>query len=247
MKEIELLNKVVLITGASRGIGKAIAKELAERGAIVIGSSTSSAGADFITKYLSPYGGWGVVLDVTNIDSCKNLINSIKKESSGPHILVNNAGINCDSLMVRMKDQDWSSVINTNLSAIFHICRAVMPNMIKNHWGRIVNITSVVGFIGNIGQANYAASKAGITGMSSVLAKELGSRNITINCVAPGFIDTDMTRSLNKDQIDSLIEKIPLRRLGNVNDIAKAVAFLVGPDSSYITGTTLHVNGGMYF
>ncbi len=247
MKEMELSNKVALVTGANRGIGRAIARELAERGATVIGSATSESGAKVITEVLSAYGGMGVVLNVTNKSACKALVEFIKKENSGIHILVNNAGINSDALMIRMKDENWDSVINTNLSSIFWTCRAVLPCMTRARWGRIVNITSVVGFIGNIGQTNYAAAKAGVTGMSRALARELGNRNITVNCVAPGFIDTDMTRSLNKAQVDLLIEKISLKRLGNVNDVAQAVAFLVGPNSEYITGTTLHVNGGMYF
>ncbi|UOF93878.1 MAG: 3-oxoacyl-ACP reductase FabG [Bordetella sp.] len=244
--KLDLSNKIAFVTGATRGIGKTTAEELAKRGAVVIGTSTSIDGANSITKNLSSYGGKGVVLDVTDAQACELLINKIQKENSGPHILINNAGITSDSLMMRMSDKDWDSVIETNLSSVFRISRSVLRGMLKNRWGRIINITSVVGFNGNRGQVNYAAAKAGISGMSKALVRELGNRNITVNCIAPGFIDTDMTRSLNSNQLELLIEKIPLGRLGTTNDIAQAVTFLASEESSYITGTTLHVNGGMY-
>lgn len=243
---MELKDKVALVTGATRGIGKAIAKELAERGATVIGTATSEAGAQAITEALAPHGGRGVVLDVTDAQACETLIDTLGKDNGGPHILVNNAGITRDSLAMRMKDDDWSAVIDTNLTAVFRMSRAVMRSMMKARWGRIINVTSVVGASGNAGQANYAAAKAGVAGMSRALAKELGSRNITVNCVAPGFIDTDMTRALSESQTSALLTQIPLGRLGAATDIAQAVAFLAGPQASYITGTTLHVNGGMY-
>lgn len=243
---MELKDKVALVTGATRGIGKAIAQELAERGATVIGTATSEAGAKTISEALASFGGRGVVLDVTDAQACEALIEALGKESGGPHILVNNAGITRDSLAMRMKDDDWSAVIDTNLAAVFRMSRAVLRSMMKARWGRIINVTSVVGASGNAGQANYAAAKAGVAGMSRALAKELGSRNITVNCVAPGFIDTDMTRALSESQTAALLTQIPLGRLGAATDIAQAVAFLAGPQASYITGTTLHVNGGMY-
>ncbi len=244
---MKLENKVALVTGASRGIGQAIAKELAKCGAIVIGSSTSKEGVKTIDSDLKLYNGWGVILDVTNEQACNKLIHGLNNENNSPTILVNNAGITRDSLAVRMTNDDWYKVIDTNLTAIFRISRSVLKNMIKARWGRIINVTSVVGFSGNSGQVNYAAAKSGITGMSRALAKELGSRNITVNCVAPGFIETDMTHhSMSKKQIESLLEKIPLGRLGNTNDVAKAVAFLASPNAGYITGTTLHINGGIY-
>lgn len=243
---MDLKDKVALVTGATRGIGQAIAQELAERGATVIGTATSEAGAKTISEALAPFGGRGVVLDVTNAQACEALIEALGKESGGPHILVNNAGITRDSLAMRMKDDDWSAVIDTNLAAVFRMSRAVLRSMMKARWGRIINVTSVVGVSGNAGQANYAAAKAGVAGMSRALAKELGSRNITVNCVAPGFIDTDMTRALSESQTAALLTQIPLGRLGAATDIAQAVAFLAGPQASYITGTTLHVNGGMY-
>jgi 3-oxoacyl-[acyl-carrier protein] reductase len=243
---MELKNKVALVTGATRGIGKAIAQELAERGATVIGTATSEAGAKTISEALASFGGRGVVLDVTDAQACEALIEALGKESGGPYILVNNAGITRDSLAMRMKDDDWSTVIDTNLAAVFRMSRAVLRSMMKARLGRIINVTSVVGASGNAGQANYAAAKAGVAGMSRALAKELGSRNITVNCVAPGFIDTDMTRALSESQTAALLTQVPLGRLGAATDIAQAVAFLAGPQASYITGTTLHVNGGMY-
>ena len=242
----ELEGKIALVTGATRGIGKAIAAELAARGATVVGTATSEAGAQTINEALDPLGGRGVVLDVTDTKAAEALIETLGKEGGGPHILVNNAGITRDTLAMRMKDDDWDAVIDTNLAAVFRLSRAVLRGMMKARWGRIINVTSVVGASGNAGQANYAAAKAGVAGMARALARELGSRNITVNCVAPGFIDTDMTRVLGEDQHAALLQQIPLGRLGDPADIAHAVAFLAGPQAGYITGTTLHVNGGMY-
>ena len=246
----ELTEQVALVTGASRGIGRAIAAELAERGATVIGTATSEAGAAGITRALASLtgrsGGKGIVLDVRNATACDAAIDAIQKEFGSLGILVNNAGITQDTLAMRMKDDDWNAVIDTNLSAVFRLSRGVLRGMIKARTGRIVNITSVVGSAGNAGQANYAAAKAGVAGMTRALAKEVGSRSITVNCVAPGFIETDMTKGLSSLQIETLTSQIPLARLGKPEDIAAAVAFLVGPQAGYITGTTLHVNGGMY-
>ncbi len=244
---MDLKDKVALVTGASRGIGKAIAQELAARGAFVIGTATTEAGALGITEMLAPQGGRGVVLNVTDVPACDALIDALGKETAGgPHILVNNAGITRDTLAMRMKDEDWDAVLETNLTSVFRLSRAVMRSMMKARWGRIINITSVVGSSGNPGQANYAAAKAGVAGMSRALARELGSRGVTVNCVAPGFIETDMTSELGESQTAALLGQIPLGRLGSATDIAHAVAFLASPNASYITGTTLHVNGGMY-
>jgi 3-oxoacyl-[acyl-carrier protein] reductase len=243
---MDLKDKVALVTGASRGIGKAIALELAARGATVVGTATTEAGAQAVTEMLAPHGGRGVVLNVTDAPACDALIDSLTKEAAGLHILVNNAGITRDNLAMRMKDEDWDAVLQTNLSAVFRLSRAVMRGMMKARWGRIINITSVVGSSGNPGQANYAAAKAGVAGMSRALARELGSRGVTVNCVAPGFIETDMTSALDEGQTSALLGQIPLGRLGSAADIAHAVAFLASPNASYITGTTLHVNGGMY-
>ena len=243
---MDLKDKVALVTGASRGIGKAIALELAMRGATVVGTATTDAGALAVTEMLAPHGGRGVVLNVTDVPACDALVDVLTKQPGGLHILVNNAGITRDNLAMRMKDEDWDAVLQTNLSAVFRLSRAVMRGMMKARWGRIINITSVVGSSGNPGQANYAAAKAGVSGMSRALARELGSRGVTVNCVAPGFIETDMTSTLDDTQTAALLGQIPLGRLGSAADIAHAVAFLASPNASYITGTTLHVNGGMY-
>jgi len=242
---MDLQGKTALVTGATRGIGQAIALELAQRGACVIGTATSQGGAEAISQVLSAHGGRGVVLDVTDASASDALLAELAKEGA-PHILVNNAGITRDALAMRMKDDDWSAVIDTNLTSVFRLSRGVLRGMMKARWGRIVNITSVVGASGNPGQANYAAAKAGVAGMTRALARELGSRGITVNCVAPGFIETDMTRALDENQVQSLQTQIPLGRLGVPADIAHAVGFLVSPQAGYITGATLHVNGGMY-
>lgn len=244
-----LKNQVALVTGASRGIGRAIALELAKQGATVIGTATSEAGAVAITDYLTTAGanaGKGMVLDVNDAAGCNALVDHIQKNYDGLSILVNNAGITQDQLALRMKDEEWDAVIATNLTAVARLSRAVLRGMMKAKSGRIINITSVVGSTGNPGQMNYAAAKAGVAGMSRALAREIGSRNITVNCIAPGFIDTDMTKSLNEQQISALLSQIPLSRFGLPEDIANAAAFLASPQASYITGTTLHVNGGMF-
>lgn len=246
MSTLPLDSKVALVTGATRGLGRAIAEQLQALGATVIGTATSEAGAASITEALAASGGRGVVLDVNDAQACDALVAELTKESGGPHILVNNAGITRDNLMMRLKDEDYDAVLDTNLKAVFRLSRAVIRPMMKARSGRIINITSVVGYSGNPGQANYAAAKAGVAGMSRALARELGSRNITVNCVAPGFIDTDMTRALNEEQKAAILGQIPLGRLGAAQDIANAVAFLAGPQAEYITGTTIHVNGGMY-
>ena len=243
-----LKGQVALVTGASRGIGRAIALDLGREGATVIGTATSEAGAAEIQKILdaAQVQGWGAVLNVTDAASCDAVMREIEKRFGAVSVLVNNAGITRDNLAMRMKDEEWDAVIETNLKAVFRLSRAVMRGMMKARHGRIINITSVVGSSGNPGQANYAAAKAGVAGMSRALARELGSRNITVNCVAPGFIDTDMTRALPDAQRDALLGQIPLGRLGHADEIAAAVAFLASPRAGYVTGTTLHVNGGMY-
>jgi len=243
-----LENQLALVTGASRGIGRAIALELGRRGAFVIGTATSEAGAKAISDALSDAGvaGRGEVLDVTDAARCEALVDAIQKEKGAVSILVNNAGITRDNLAMRMKDDDWQAVIDTNLGAVFRMSRLVMRAMTRAKYGRIINITSVVGSSGNAGQANYAAAKAGVAGMTRSLARELGSRNITVNCVAPGFIDTDMTRSLSEQQTAALLQQIPVGRLGQPEDIANAVVFLAAPQACYVTGVSLHVNGGMY-
>ncbi|MFZ4759834.1 MAG: 3-oxoacyl-ACP reductase FabG [Burkholderiaceae bacterium] len=243
-----LAGRVALVTGASRGIGHAIALELGRLGATVIGTSTTEAGAAGVTAALEAAGaaGRGAVLDVGDVAGTDALIDAIGKGDGPIAILVNNAGITRDNLAMRMKNEEWASVIDTNLSAVFRLSRAVMRPMMKARWGRIVNVTSVVGASGNPGQANYAAAKAGVAGMTRALAQELGSRGITVNCVAPGFIDTDMTRALDATQTAALVQRIPLGRLGEAHDVAAAVGFLCSPAAGYVTGTTLHVNGGMY-
>jgi 3-oxoacyl-[acyl-carrier protein] reductase len=237
-----LEGKIALVTGASRGIGRAIAVELQKRGAKVIGTATGEEGA----KAISDAGLIGKVLNVRDTAQTDALLAAIQKEIGDIAVLVNNAGITRDNLALRMKDADWDEVIETNLKSVFRLSRAVMRGMMKARWGRIINITSVVGASGNPGQANYAAAKAGIVGMSKSLAQELGSRNITVNCVAPGFIDTDMTRALPEEQRQALLARIPLGRLGLPEDIAAAVAYLASPAAGYVTGAVLHVNGGMY-
>ncbi|MDQ1834812.1 3-oxoacyl-ACP reductase FabG [Massilia scottii] len=243
---MKLENQVALVTGASRGIGKAIALELARQGATVVGTATTESGAEAISAYLAEFGGKGAVLNVTDAAACSAVVDEVQKGFGSLSILVNNAGITQDQLAMRMKDEEWDSVIATNLSAVGRLSRAVLRGMMKAKHGRIINITSVVGSAGNAGQMNYAAAKAGVAGMSRALAREIGSRNITVNCIAPGFIDTDMTKALSAEQHTGLLTQIPLGRLGAPEDIAHAVAFLAGPQAAYITGTTLHVNGGMY-
>ncbi len=246
---MNLQNQVALVTGASRGIGRAIAIELARQGAQVVGTATSEAGAANISAYLAevrPNAGVGMVLNVTDVASCNDCVATVQKEYGSLSILVNNAGITQDQLAARMKEEEWDNVISTNLNAVGRMSRAVLRNMMRAKFGRIINITSVVASSGNPGQINYAAAKAGVEGMSRALAMEIGSRNITVNCIAPGFIDTDMTKSLNEQQVASLLQKIPMARFGMPEDIAAACAFLASPQAAYITGTTLHVNGGMY-
>jgi 3-oxoacyl-[acyl-carrier protein] reductase len=241
-----LTGEVALITGASRGIGAAIADRLAQAGARVIGTATSETGARAIGERLGAHGGVGRVLDVTDGVAVEALIDAIAAEFGGVSILVNNAGITRDQLLLRMRDEDWQAILDTNLTSVFRTCKAVLRGMLKARKGRIVNIASVVGVTGNPGQANYAAAKAGIIAFSKSLAREVGSRGITVNVVAPGFIDTDMTRALGEEQRKTLLGQIALGRLGQPQDIAEAVWFLVSPAAAYITGETLHVNGGMY-
>ena len=243
-----LQNQIALITGTSRGIGKAIALKLGKDGATVIGTATTDEGVKSISNYLNEAGikGKGIILNVNDTDQIRNLFTEIRKEFGEVTILVNNAGITRDDLLVRMKDEKWDEVIGTNLKAIFRLSREVLRSMMMARSGRIINIASIVGSTGNAGQSNYAAAKAGILGLSKSLAREVGSRNITINCVAPGFVDTDMTRALSEKQQQDLLQHIPLKRLGEPEDIASAVAFLASPSAGYITGSTLHVNGGMY-
>ena len=239
--------QVALVTGASRGIGRAIALALAAQGMKVIGTATTDAGAAAIAEALAAYPGCaGRCLNVNDGPGIDAAVDAIVKEHGGLHVLVNNAGITRDTLSMRMKDDDWDAVIDTNLKAVFRVSRAVIRPMMKQRFGRIINITSVVGASGNAGQANYAAAKAGVAGMTRSLARELGSRGITVNCVAPGFIDTDMTKALTDAQTGALMAQIPLGRLGQASDIAHAVAFLASPNAGYITGTELHVNGGMF-
>jgi 3-oxoacyl-[acyl-carrier protein] reductase len=241
-----LKGEVALVTGASRGIGAAIADELAAQGATVIGTATSESGANAISQRLAAKGGAGRVLDVNAPGAIEALVEAIGKDFGGLSILVNNAGITRDNLLLRMKDEDWQAILDTNLTSVFRSCKAAMRGMMKARKGRIVNIASVIGVTGNAGQANYAAAKAGIIAFSKSLAKEIGSRGVTVNVVAPGFIDTDMTRELPEDAKNAMLGQIALGRFGEPADIARAVAFLAGPAAAYITGETLHVNGGMY-
>lgn len=247
MSDVKFEGQVALVTGASRGIGAAIALELANRGLKVIGTATTDAGAAKIGQVLSAFPGCsGSTLNVNEAQAAQTLIDAIVKEHGGLHVLVNNAGITRDNLAMRMKDEEWDAVMDTNLKAVFRMSRAVMRTMMKQRYGRIISITSVVGASGNPGQANYAAAKAGVAGMTRALARELGSRNITVNCVAPGFIETDMTASLPDEQQKVLVAQIPLGKLGQPSDIAHAVAYLASPQAAYVTGQELHVNGGMY-
>ena len=247
MSEIKFEGQVALVTGASRGIGAAIALELAKKGLKVIGTATSDEGAAKISQVLAAFAGCaGKNLNVTDGAAAEALIESVVKEHGGLHVLVNNAGITRDMLAMRLKDDDWDAVIDTNLKAVFRMSRAVMRTMMKQRYGRIINITSVVGSSGNAGQSNYAAAKAGVAGMTRALARELGSRNITVNCVAPGFIQTDMTAGLTEEQQKALLGQIPLGHLGKPQDVAYAVAFVASPQAGYITGQEIHVNGGMY-
>jgi len=239
--------QIALVTGASRGIGRAIAHTLAAQGFKVVGTATTGAGAMGITEALAGFAGCrGACLDVNDAAGVDALVDAIVKEHGSLQVLVNNAGITRDQLALRMKDEDWAAVLDTNLGSVFRMCRAVMRGMMKQRYGRIVNITSVVGASGNAGQANYAAAKAGVAGMTRALARELGSRNITVNCVAPGFIATDMTDALPEAQRAALQQQIPLGRLGTPDEIAHAVAFLASPLAGYVTGVELHVNGGMF-
>ena len=240
--------RIALVSGASRGIGKAIALQLGAQGLIVIGTATTEQGADSITAYLQAHGiaGKGLQVDVASEDSVAAMMTQIEQDFGVPTVLVNNAGITRDNLLLRMKAEEWSAVIETNLGSMYRLCKACLKGMTKARWGRIVNISSVVGSSGNAGQSNYAASKAGIEGFSRSLAKEIGSRGITVNAVAPGFIDTDMTRDLPEKQTEALLSQIPLGRLGQPEEIAQVVGFLVSDGAAYVTGETLHVNGGMY-
>lgn len=242
----ELNGEIALVTGASRGIGKAIAEHLANMGATVIGTATSDGGAAKIAEWLEPLGGKGMCLNVTDTGSIDEVLKTITADHGAVSILVNNAGITRDTLLMMMKPDQWDEVIDTNLSSVFRLSKAVVRPMTKARKGRIINIASVVGLTGNPGQTNYSAAKAGMIGFTRSLAREIGSRNITVNCVAPGFIDTDMTRELPDAQRDALVSQIPLSRLGDVNDIAAAVAFLASPSAAYITGETINVNGGMH-
>ncbi|ROU05463.1 3-oxoacyl-ACP reductase FabG [Lysobacter enzymogenes] len=246
MSTTPLSGEIALVTGASRGIGAAIADELAAQGATVIGTATSESGAAAIGERLAAHGGHGRVLNVADPASVESLLDAVAKEIGAISILVNNAGITRDNLLMRMKDEDWQAILDTNLTSVYRTSKAVMRSMMKARKGRIINIASVVGVTGNPGQANYAAAKAGVIAFSKSLAREIGSRGVTVNVVAPGFIDTDMTRDLPQDAKTAMFDQIALGRFGEPADIARAVAFLAGPGAGYITGETLHVNGGMY-
>jgi 3-oxoacyl-[acyl-carrier protein] reductase len=243
-----LRNNVAIVTGASRGIGLAIALELGRQGAIVIGTATTENGSQAIDRYLHDAGinGFGAVLNVNDAAQIERILKTIHEEFGDIAILVNNAGITRDNLLARMKDEEWDEIIETDLKSVFRLSRAVLRQMMRMRYGRIINISSIVGTTGNIGQSNYAAAKAGIFGFSKSLAREVASRNITVNCVAPGFIETDMTRSLTEKQRQALLQQVPLGRLGSPEEIASVVAFVASPAASYITGSTFHVNGGMY-
>ena len=246
--DLGLDGKIAIVTGASRGIGEGILQALAKAGATVVGTSTSAPGAEGITKALADAGakGAGKVLDVRDTAACAAFVEAVQAEFGTVAILVNNAGVTRDNLLARMKDEEWDDVQATNLKSLFALSRAVLRGMMKARSGRIVNVTSVVGHMGNAGQTNYSASKAGAMGFTKSLAREVGSRNITVNCVAPGFIDTDMTRALGAEHAKKLVEHVPLGRFGRIEDVAQAVVFLCSPQAGYITGATLHVNGGMY-
>jgi 3-oxoacyl-[acyl-carrier protein] reductase len=243
-----LQNQLALVTGASRGIGQAIALELGRQGVTVVGTATTEDGAQIISRYLKETGvkGAGVTLNVNDIAQIENVLKVVRERFGDIGILVNNAGITRDNLLIRMKDEEWDEIMETDLKSVFRLSRAVLRAMMKARYGRIINISSVVGATGNMGQSNYAAAKAGIFGFSKSLAREVGSRNITVNCIAPGFVETDMTRSLNDNQRQNLLRQVPLGRLGRPEDVASVVAFIASPVSGYITGATLHVNGGMY-
>ncbi len=245
---MSLENEIAFVTGASRGIGQAIALELGKKGATVIGTATSEKGASAITDYLKEVGikGTGMVLDVTDQSSVESVVKELIEKYGTPYILVNNAGITRDNLMMRMKEEEWDAIIQTNLTSLFRVTKACLRSMMKARRGRIISISSVVGVTGNAGQANYAAAKAGVIGFSKSLAREIGSRSITVNVVAPGFIDTDMTRALPDEQREALLGQIPLARLGATAEVANAVSFLASPGAGYITGETIHVNGGMH-
>ena len=248
LQEQSLNNSIALVTGASRGIGAAIALELGRQGATVVGTATTENGAEQIAQNLAREGvkGTGLALDVNDAAQVESVLKTVAEQYGDVGILVNNAGITRDTLLMRMKDEDWDAVISTNLTSVYRLSQAVLRAMMKARAGRIINVSSVVGHMGNAGQTNYAAAKAGMAGFTKSLAREVGSRGITVNCVAPGFIDTDMTRALSEDQRNDLLQHIPLGRFGQVRDIAKTVAFLASPDAGYISGETLHVNGGMY-
>ena len=246
MTETSITPRIALVTGASRGIGQAIAQTLAQQGLRVVGTATTPAGAQAVDALLQPLGGRGIVLNVNDATAVDAAVEAIVKTDGGLHVLVNNAGITRDTLALRMKDEDWDAVLDTNLKAVFRLCRAVLRPMMKQRQGRIINITSVVGASGNAGQVNYAAAKAGVAGLTRSLAREVGSRQITVNCIAPGFIATDMTDVLPEAQKQALLQQIPLGRLGAAQEVAHAVAFLASPLAGYITGEQLHVNGGMF-